>query len=117
VDDDVSLGRALQRMIRSMDMSCEVMTSGEGIIARLQVLRPALLLLDLHMPEKSGLDTLRELRSHRIAVPTVIMTGVKREGTEQTCLSAGAAEVLAKPVEAHTLARLFDQFGGQRCEG
>lgn len=117
VDDDVSLGRAIQRMVRSMDIRCEVATSGADAILGLHGLRPAFVLLDLHMPGKSGLETLRELRAQGFSVPTVMMTGVKREGTEESCLSAGASEVLAKPIEASTLALLFDRFGGQRCEG
>jgi CheY-like chemotaxis protein len=45
------------------------------------------------------------------------MTGVEREGTRETCLSAGAVEVLAKPIDARTISQLFDRLGGQRSQG
>jgi DNA-binding response OmpR family regulator len=117
VDDDASLGRALQRMVRSMDIDCEVSPSGDDMIARLQGLRPTFVLLDIHMPEKSGIESLTEMRSRGIDVPTVMMTGVEREGTRETCLSAGAVEVLAKPIDARTISQLFDRLGGQRSQG
>lgn len=117
VDDDASLGRALQRMVRSMDIDCEVSPSGDDMIARLQGLRPTFVLLDIHMPDKSGIESLTEMRSRGIDVPTVMMTGVEREGTRETCLSAGAVEVLAKPIDARTISQLFDRLGGQRSQG
>jgi DNA-binding response OmpR family regulator len=117
VDDDASLGRALQRMVRSMDIDCELSPSCDDMIARLQSLRPTFVLLDIHMPEKSGIESLAEMRSRGIDVPTVMMTGVEREGTRETCLSAGAVEVLAKPIDARTISQLFDRLGGQRSQG
>jgi CheY-like chemotaxis protein len=114
VDDDPSLGRALQRMVRSMDIDCELSTSGDDMIARLAGLRPTFVLLDIHMPQKSGIEALTEIRSRGYDVPTVMMTGVERDGTRETCLSAGAVEVLAKPVDAKTIAMFFDRLGGQR---
>ncbi len=117
VDDDVSLGRALQRMVRSMDIDCELSTSGDAMIARLADIRPTFVLLDIHMPEKSGIEALTEMRSRGHDVPTVMMTGVERDGTRESCLSAGAIEVLAKPVDAGTVAMFFDRLGGQRRKG
>jgi CheY-like chemotaxis protein len=117
VDDDASLGRALQRMVRSMDIDCELSPSGDDMLVRLQGLRPTFVLLDIHMPEKSGIEALSEMRSRGFDVPTVMMTGVEREGTRETCLSAGAVEVLAKPIDARTISQLFDRLGGQRKQG
>jgi DNA-binding response OmpR family regulator len=117
VDDDASLGRALQRMVRSMDIACELSPSGDDMLARLPGLRPTMVLLDIHMPDKSGIESLQEMRSRGFDVPTVMMTGVEREGTRETCLSAGAIEVLAKPIDARTISQLFDRLSGQSSEG
>jgi CheY-like chemotaxis protein len=117
VDDDASLGRALQRMLRSMDIDCEVSSSGDAMLARLQLMRPTFVLLDIHMPEKSGIESLTEMRSRGLDVPAVMMTGVERDGVREACLSAGAMAVLAKPVDARTISQLFDRLGGQRNAG
>lgn len=117
VDDDASLGRALQRMMRAMDIDCEVSASGDDMLKRLGGLRPAMVLLDIHMPEKSGIESLREMRLRGFDVPTVMMTGVERDGIRETCLAAGAIEVLAKPIDSRTVWQLFDRLGGQRNQG
>ena len=117
VEDDTSLGRALQRMVQSMDIDCVLSPSGDGMMAELKSLQPTFVLLDIHMPEKSGIQALNEMRSRGYDVPTVMMTGVEREGTRETCLAAGAIEVLAKPIDAQTISRLFEQLGGQRRKG
>ncbi len=117
VDDDASLGRALQRMVRSLDIDCEVSPSGDHMLSRLQDMRPTFVLLDIHMPEKSGIDALAEMRSRGFDVPAVMMTGVERDGMRETCLKAGAVEVLAKPVDARTILQLFDRLCGQSGQG
>lgn len=117
VDDNASVGRALQRMVRSMDIDCEVCASGDDMIARVNTLQPTFVLLDIHMPGKSGIDALTEMRSLGCDVPTVMMTGVEREGTRECCLSAGALDVLAKPVSAQAIMNIFDRLGGRRNEG
>jgi len=114
VDDDASLGRALLRMVRSMDIDCELSASGDEMIARLAGTSPTFVLLDIHMPDKSGIEALTEMRARGYTVPTVMMTGVERDGIRETCLSAGAVEVLVKPIDAQTIAQLFEGLGGQR---
>lgn len=117
VDDDASLGRAFQRMVRSMDIDCELCASGDDMIARLNGLQPTFVLLDIHMPTKSGIDALTEMRARGFDVPTVMMTGVDRDGTRETCISAGALDVLAKPIDPQVILQLFDRLGGQRSQG
>ncbi len=117
VDDDASLRRALQRMVRSLDIDCEFSASGDDMIARLPGLQPTFVLLDIHMSEKTGIEILNETRALGYGVPIVMMTGVEREGTRAICLAAGAVDVLAKPIEAQTICMLFDQLGGQRNKG
>lgn len=117
VDDDPSVGPALRRMVESLDIDCVLCTSGEDLLSRIGAARPVFVLLDIHMPGTSGIDALRALRARGIDVPTVMMTGVEREGTRASCLSEGAAEVLAKPVDAQTIVNLLDRFAGRASEG
>jgi CheY-like chemotaxis protein len=117
VDDDPSVGPALRRMVRSLDIDCVLCTSGEELLARIGAARPTFVLLDIHMPGTSGLEALRAMRARGIDVPTVMMTGVERDGTRETCLAAGATELLAKPVVADTIIILLDRFAGHGSEG
>lgn len=116
VDDDPSVGRALRRMVEALDVECVLFSSGADMLAQIGATRPTFVLLDIHMPRTSGVDALQHLRARGIDVPTVMMTGVEREGTRQRCLAAGAAEVLAKPVDARTIVSLLDRFAERRPE-
>jgi FixJ family two-component response regulator len=117
VDDDPSVGPALRRLVQSLDIDCVLFTSGEDLLSRIGAARPTFVLLDIHMPGISGVDVLRAMRVRGINVPTVMMTGVERKGTRATCLSEGAADVLAKPVDAQTMITLFERFAGRTSEG
>ena len=117
VDDDPSVGPALRRMVLSLDINCILCTSGEELLEMIGTASPTFVLLDIHMPGTSGVEALRAMRARGIDVPTVMMTGVEREGTRETCIAAGAAEVLAKPVDADTITILLDRFTGQAPEG
>ena len=116
VDDDPSVGRALRRMVQSLGIDCVLCASGEELLARIGAARPTFVLLDIHMPGTSGVDALREMRARGIDVPTVMMTGVEREGARAVCLAEGAAEVLAKPVDARSVVNLLDRFAGPAPE-
>jgi CheY-like chemotaxis protein len=116
VDDDPSVGRALRRMVQSLDVDCTLCTSGEELLAGIGGARPTFVLLDLHMEGTSGIEALRAMRSRGIDAPTVMMTGVEREGTREICLAAGAVDLLAKPVDARTITRLLDRFSGRGPE-
>ena len=116
VDDDPSVGRALRRMVESLDVDCVVFSSGADMLAQIGATRPTFVLLDIHMPRTSGVDALQHMRARGIDVPTVMMTGVERKGTRASCLAAGAAEVLAKPVDARTIVSLLDRFAERRPE-
>jgi FixJ family two-component response regulator len=110
VDDDPSVGPALRRMLRAHDIDCLLLTSAQELLDHIGPTRPTIVLLDIHMPGTSGLEALRAMRARGIDVPTVMMTGVERDGTRASCLAAGAAEVLGKPVDARTITRLLDRF-------
>ncbi len=117
VDDDPSVGRALRRVVQSLDVDCVLCSSGEELLSRIGTARPTFVLLDFHMPNTSGVDALRKMRARGIEVPTVMMTGVEREGNRMTCLAAGAAELLAKPVSIQTITTLLDRFTGHAPDG
>jgi len=63
--------------------------------------RPDLIVLDLHLPDLSGAETLERLRAKHPEVPVVVLTADAREGQEAHVRRLGAAAYLTKPLDVH----------------
>src|SRR5258708_26215435 len=74
---------------------------------------PDLLILDLHLPELSGLDVLRQVRADPATndLPVLILTADAMAGTREEALGEGATDIMTKPFELKalrsTIARLL----------
>ena len=100
VDDDDAVRRALRRLVISLSYRPIGFASGEDFLASLLEATPNCVLMDQQMPNLSGLDVLRRMRSEGQHVPVIIVTGFDQPGLRQECLDAGAADYLVKPLEA-----------------
>ncbi|MHB1058790.1 MAG: response regulator [Rhodanobacter sp.] len=112
VDDDRALCALLAEYLQREGFVVDVAHDGETALAQLrnQALRPDLLILDVMMPGRDGLDTLRELRmQHRLPV---IMLSAKGEPVDRVVgLELGADDYLAKPcLPRELLARVRAQL-------
>jgi FixJ family two-component response regulator len=104
VDDDESVRRALQRLLRASDLDVETFASAQDFLASLpQATPPDCLVLDLQMPGMSGLDLQRQIARTGLRMPIVVITGHDEPGMQARCLAAGASAYLRKPLEAGTL--------------
>jgi CheY-like chemotaxis protein len=72
--------------------------------------RPALVLLDLHLPDVDGDEVLRMLRDDPLtaAIPVVIVSADATQGQMRRLLNAGATAYLTKPLDVRELRDLFD---------
>jgi DNA-binding NtrC family response regulator len=66
-----------------------------------------LLLLDMDMPEVTGLDILKMIQENGIDVPTIVLTGVEDIGLAVSAMKLGAMEYLTKPVDTERLMNLI----------
>jgi two-component system response regulator CpxR len=111
-DDDRALCDLLAEYLRREGYEVDMVHDGEAALARLRdpVLRPDLLILDVMMPGRDGLETLRELRvqSH---LP-VIMLSARGEPVDRVVgLELGADDYLSKPcLPRELLARVRAQL-------
>ena len=109
MDDDESVCRALCRLLRAASYDSECFHSGRAFLDSLNDRQPDCLVLDLHMPDMSGLDLQRQLGLVGVRFPVVIITGHDKPGSSQQCLAAGAAAFLRKPLDRPTLLAAIDQ--------
>lgn len=103
VDDEVPIRRLLRTTLQAQHY--EVVEAGNAADA-LQILKgpsaPALVLLDLGLPDRDGLEVLRELRAHS-AVPVVVLSSRDHEAAKVQALDSGADDYVTKPFGAEEL--------------
>ncbi len=108
IDDDASVCRALQRLIRSFGMRTSVYASGESFLLSLaSAEHPDCALLDLQMPGMNGLEVQERLARETFDVPVIFMTAHNDEGIAGRASVAGAVGLLNKPFTDHALMELF----------
>ena len=103
VDDEESVCRALQRLLRAAGYGVETFTNGAVFLDTVAARRPDCLVLDLHMPRTSGFDVLGRLRDAGERVPVVVITGHDTPQNRERVMEAGAAAYLRKPADEQTL--------------
>jgi RNA polymerase sigma factor (sigma-70 family) len=97
VDDDATLRDAIGRLLRSVDLQCELFSSSEEFLQKERGDAPSCLILDVRLPGKSGLDFQRELTEKRIHIPIVFLTAYGDIAMSVSAMKAGAVDFLTKP--------------------
>jgi FixJ family two-component response regulator len=103
LDDDPSFVRATLRLLASWDLRAEGFTSPITFLERALGDGPACLLLDLRMPEVSGLEVQRALRATMRKIPVVFVSGHADVQAGVEAMKGGAVDFLPKPVDEERL--------------
>ena len=98
-EDDPSVAEGLMRSLRLAGYAVDCARSGSEADAALEANEFGLLILDIGLPKKSGLEVLRRLRSSNSTIPVLILTARDSVSDRITGLDAGADDYLAKPFE------------------
>jgi FixJ family two-component response regulator len=96
VDDDLSVREALESLVRSAGWQVETFASAKDFLARPRVVAPSCLVLDIQLPDLSGLD-LQKRVVDRTDMPIIFVTGYADVPTSVQAMKAGAFEFLTKP--------------------
>jgi len=103
VEDDPSVRRGVERLLRSAALSVETFSSGSAFLARTGAANPDCLVLDVSLPEQSGLSLLDGLRARGLDIPVIFITGHGDTLTVGQAMKAGAYEFLVKPFDGEAL--------------
>lgn len=105
IDDDESVRTALVRLFRSVDFETFAFASARAFLSEFRDLTLDCVVLDLQMPEMTGLDVQRYLKMvyPTLSLPVVMITAHDEPGSCECCLAAGVAAYLRKPVESTVL--------------
>ncbi|MBI1918764.1 MAG: response regulator [Planctomycetes bacterium] len=112
VDDDVPFRTRLTRAFAERGFDVRAVGDCEEAIAVARAESPELALVDLRLPERSGLDLVRELKALDPATSIVVLTGYGSIATAVESVRRGATSYLTKPVDADQILAAFDNVPG-----
>lgn len=108
VDDDEAVRDSTRMVLESYGMNVRTFGSARAFLAAVDDKAKGCLLLDQHMPEMTGLETLEVLRVNRRSLPVIMITARSDAGFRERALRAGAVALLDKPVADDDLVRAID---------
>jgi FixJ family two-component response regulator len=115
IDDDASMREALSRLFRSIGMRAQIFASAQDFLRFKRPDAPACLVLDVRLPEFSGLDLQRQLAAAEFAIPIIFITGHGDIPMSVQAMKAGAVEFLTKPFRDQELLDAIHQAIQRDC--
>jgi RNA polymerase sigma factor (sigma-70 family) len=108
VDDDPSIRRALERLLRSSGREVETFASAAEFLEVHRGETHGCLVLDVNLPGTSGLELQRELAEAALRIPIIFITGHGDIPMSVRAMKAGAVDFLAKPFDDTELLRAVE---------
>jgi two-component system response regulator AtoC len=107
IDDDSALLPAqIRQVFPAPDHRVEVAATGADGIARVRAGPPDVILLDLGLPDQSGLEVYQQVRSFDARIPVIFVTMAKRADAAIEAMKQGAYDYLFKPLDLKELRRV-----------
>ncbi len=103
VDDDASIRDAVRKLISSVGLRVETFGSTREFLTAKRPEAPACLVLDVRLPDVSGLEFQRDLAEANIQIPIIFITGYADIPMTVRAMKAGAVEFLTKPFRGQEL--------------
>jgi len=112
VDDSNTNNFLLQSILESEGIHASIAFSGTEAFAYLKVEKPALILLDIMMPNIDGFGVLEKLQSkpETKTIPVVFITARNDETLRDQALNAGASDLIIKPVDVNKVLEIVKEI-------
>jgi len=111
VDDDEVLSDVLSRRLQQQQFETITADSGKAGLEKARAERPALIVLDLRLPDADGLAICAKLAdsSETCDIPVLILSGMERPDILRRCRAAGCCYFVRKPYDPNALLILIRQ--------
>jgi len=103
VDDDLSVRRALRRLVRSAGYTVETFASAREFLDSVPSARTACLVLDIHLGGMSGFELQERMAADRAPFPVIFITAHDDAATRERARQTGASAYLRKPFDEQIL--------------
>jgi DNA-binding response OmpR family regulator len=109
VDDEKDFVEVLAERMKVRGFKVNIAYDGQEAIDYLKERQPDVLVLDMKMPRKNGIDVMRWLNSKKIELPVLILTGYSSETEEEEAWKLGVFDILRKPPEIDVLSKAIKE--------
>ncbi|MGA2190829.1 MAG: response regulator transcription factor [Steroidobacteraceae bacterium] len=109
VDDDGGVRRAVQDLVESIGLRAEAFATGQEFLNKKRTPNPSCLVLDVRLPQMSGLDFQRNLADLGMQIPIIFITAHGDIPMSVRALKSGAVEFLTKPFRDQDLLDAIQQ--------
>jgi two-component system phosphate regulon response regulator OmpR len=104
VDDDLEIRRLLARYLKQQGLRVQLASRCADVHERIANYQVDLIILDVMLPDGSGLDLCRDLRAMRSKIPVILLTALKEDVDRIVGIEIGADDYLGKPFNPRELA-------------
>lgn len=109
IDDDAGVRTAMQRLLKSVGLNAEVFAAPQDFLKRKRPDVPSCLILDVRLPNTSGLEVQRKLVEAGVHIPIIFITAYADVPMTVKAMKSGAVEFLTKPVRDQDLVDAIQQ--------
>jgi FixJ family two-component response regulator len=109
IDDDRGMRQAIQDLVESVGLRAETFTTGEEFLRKPLTADPSCLVLDVRLPQMSGLDFQRQLADLGLRIPIIFITAHGDIPMSVRALKSGAVEFLTRPFRDQDLLDAIQQ--------
>jgi two-component system, LuxR family, response regulator FixJ len=109
VDDDDAVRDSLLTVLSTVYLNVEGFASGPEFLASVVPAKRNCLVLDIHMPEMTGMDVMQEMTVRNLYFPTILITGRSDSAMRASAKSFGAIALLDKPLDHNRLISAIEE--------
>jgi DNA-binding NtrC family response regulator len=103
VDDEKLIRWSVRRQLEEWGYTALEAESGTGGLAQIRAEAPDLIVLDVRLPDLSGIEVLREIKQNNLSIPVIMITADPQLDDIKTAIKLGALDFVKKPLD-------FDEF-------
>jgi FixJ family two-component response regulator len=113
IDDDASVRVAVERIVRSMDLTAYAFSGCHDFLNSPQLLETSCIVADVQMPGMTGLELQRTLKTRGLVIPLIFITAYPDDKLCRQALDAGAVGFLHKPFQGTSIIECIERALGR----
>ncbi len=110
VDDELLVARSISRFFRGEQYDCFIVNNPEEAMDSYKTKHPDIVIMDMQMPRKSGVELLKEIREVDKKTPIIMISGNMDEVKIEALKKFGATECFEKPISPPQIISTVNRF-------